>query len=448
MAASALALPLLGLAGLVVLVGGKKKPAARPGAAPEIPGVPGAPPAGDLTAYIEVRQMPEGPIQYFRQDMVPRILAMLGQSTVRQATPPGGMPTGGQVSFYEVLPWTPGTPRASDAVNLAQKSGFIVLGSLSLPLPVQSGRLLAVMKPELRRAASAGAPWAVLLDTIGSKPGPVIPTAPGVPGAPGAPGVPPMPGMPGAPPAGPSLPGAPPAAGPVPGFPGMPPGFPAIPGFPGVPGAPGVPGVPGVPGMPPGGVEPSYGEPWATGMPPELAAQVRQALADPNMEPEALDQMANTLDEKYPAAAAALRARALELRTQRQLQDSARGGSDFTIRAGDTGSYIAKYYTGNANRWRELPAVNPGMRVVKGPKFEYLVPWKVGETILLPTDWKAWTKPLPPTQSGGDSKEEAPWWSFVSGDEGDEVSGIDPLDPYVKKKNPDPLAEDIEDAEE
>lgn len=408
MAVTSIALPLLGLGGLFLIAAGKKEPAPGvvPGA-PALPRFPGEVPSvpGDLRAYIEVRQMPEGPIQYFRQDMVPRLMGMLQQSTVRPASPPGGVPMTGQVSFYEVLPWQAGAPRASDAVALAQKSGFIVLGSLSLPVPTVGGRVLAIMKPDLRRAATAGAPWAVLLDALGAAPGPVVPGAPGVPGAPAVPPVPGVPGVPGAP-------GAP-------VLPGMLPGFPAVPGMPGVPGM--APGIPGMPGMPPGGVVPGYpgAEPWAAGMPPELASEVRQALGDSTMEPQALEQMADALDTKYPAAAAALRARALELRTQRQLGDAARGGSEFTIRGGDTGSYLAKYYTGNGNRWREIPGVNPGMRTVTVAGVTQLVPWQVGDKILLPLDWKIWEKPLPPTQTG----------TFVAGTEDEQAQEVDPIDP-------------------
>lgn len=361
--------PLLVAGGLLLLTTKREEP--RPPGVPEVPGappLPGVPPApgAALEQYTEIRRMPEGPIRYFLQNIVGTILGMLKSSTLRDIEPPGGYTHPG-VRFYEVVPWVAGSPIASDAVMLAQQRGLLVLGSLSLPLPMTVGRLVAFSQAAFRIAATPTSAWAVLLDVAGAVPGPVIPQA--------------VPGVPGAPPGAPALPG-----------------FPAIPGAPGMPGVPGAPGVPGVPGMPPLGVEP---EPWAVGMPPELASGVRKALADPDIEPEALDRMADLLDAKYPAAATALRARASQLRMARQMADSQRGGSEFTIRTGDIASYMAQYYTGSANRWREIPEVNPGMRTVTVGGVTQLVPWTVGETILLPLSWKIWEKPLPPVQTAG-----------------------------------------------
>jgi len=135
-------------------------------------------------------------------------------------------------------------------------------------------------------------------------------------------------------------------------------------------------------------------------MDPEMAQTVREALADEDIEPAALEQLADLVEADHPLAAAALRARAAELRQKLAAEDAKRGGTPFVIRKGDMGSGLALYYTGNAGRYRELPEVNTaiGMRIIRNPDtgIEYLVPWKVGETILLPLSWNARSKPLPP----------------------------------------------------
>ena len=73
------------------------------------------------------------------------------------------------------------------------------------------------------------------------------------------------------------------------------------------------------------------------------------------------------------------------------------GGSSntFTVRSGDVPYSVAKRLTGDANRWRELPAANPGMRVYSDSAGRtQLSGWTVGATIRLPASW-------PPGASGG-----------------------------------------------
>ncbi len=122
-------------------------------------------------------------------------------------------------------------------------------------------------------------------------------------------------------------------------------------------------------------------------------------LLDTNISPEALEQAANSLGNRYPMAAAALRQRAAALRDQQRLEAMRRGGTPFTVRAGDIPHRLALHYTGDGNRWRELPAANAhiGMRTVTRKGVTQLEPWR-GE-ILLPVSWEAWKKPLPPVAS-------------------------------------------------
>jgi len=79
-------------------------------------------------------------------------------------------------------------------------------------------------------------------------------------------------------------------------------------------------------------------------------------------------------------------------------------GATYTVKSGDTGSAVANRFTGNANRWRELPAVNPGMRIVNIPDpsnpdqiaYQDLYPWRVGQVVNLPPSWTSSTPAQPP----------------------------------------------------
>lgn len=64
----------------------------------------------------------------------------------------------------------------------------------------------------------------------------------------------------------------------------------------------------------------------------------------------------------------------------------------YIVRSGDTGSSIAKAYTGNPNRWPELVTVNPGSKDAK-----YGFKANVGQRINIPASWPSGIPvPIPP----------------------------------------------------
>lgn len=71
----------------------------------------------------------------------------------------------------------------------------------------------------------------------------------------------------------------------------------------------------------------------------------------------------------------------------------------WTIRSGEYPSTVAQKVTGDAKRWHELPAVNPGMTEVHKKDssgkiiWSGLSPWNVGQKINLPPSWVAATLP-------------------------------------------------------
>ena len=59
-----------------------------------------------------------------------------------------------------------------------------------------------------------------------------------------------------------------------------------------------------------------------------------------------------------------------------------------TIVWGDTGSGLAKRYTGNAGRWKEILAANPGMTTyTDSGGATQIKPWQIGQVINLPPGW-------------------------------------------------------------
>lgn len=164
--------------------------------------------------------------------------------------------------------------------------------------------------------------------------------------------------------------------------PGMPPGMPGMP-----PGTP-----PGMPPMTPLG-------PGAPVLPADLQAMANQLLAsnDPN-DAGKLETAATGLDlAGFHALANQMRARALVLRTSPPgavpppAIPTIPTAGVYTIKSGDSGSAIARKFTGDAGRWRELLASNPTLKVVQtenanGP-VTLIKPFNPGQTLKLPADW-------------------------------------------------------------
>ncbi len=62
--------------------------------------------------------------------------------------------------------------------------------------------------------------------------------------------------------------------------------------------------------------------------------------------------------------------------------------STYVVKSGDTGTSIAKKFTGDGNRWRELTTVNPTiMNARKAAAAKYGFPIYVGDVINLPASW-------------------------------------------------------------
>lgn len=75
------------------------------------------------------------------------------------------------------------------------------------------------------------------------------------------------------------------------------------------------------------------------------------------------------------------------------------GKGGWIIRTGDLPYMVAKLVTGDQNRWKELPSVNPGMKIVTKKDsagkviWTGLDPWFTGKRINLPPSWIASTMP-------------------------------------------------------
>jgi hypothetical protein len=91
-------------------------------------------------------------------------------------------------------------------------------------------------------------------------------------------------------------------------------------------------------------------------------------------------------------AADLLRKRAKEVELARAVAETA---YSYTIRGSELPSELAQWYTGDANRWRELVQTNSELRIRKANGIEYLTPWKSGQTIVLPKTWDVKKGPMP-----------------------------------------------------
>lgn len=411
-------------------------PSASPGGGGALP--PGRLSPEALATVTEVRSVDGAPVRYFRAEVADGVLDELRGRGLQPVAAPASLQ--GKASLYGVVPAKHSPLNAYQALaTAASTTGVAVVGNHIMAAPEAPGRVVAMVpRTLLGEVARPSSDWAVLLDPAeaggggrgpapspGAPPGPPPPPqggggAPGPPGGgaapPGPPPAPPLGPPPGAPPAGgggmpPSLPGGLPPWGGSPQVPGMPSipfpplgppsAPPSIPGpMPPGPMPPGPPGPPSQSGggggmLPPGGVQDLDGH-----LPAALRREIESMLADDSIAPAALEQAADRFASKYPVAAKRLRERADELRELQRLEAVRRGGSPFTVRMGDIPSRLALHYTGDGNRWRELPAVNQhrNMRIVTRSGVTNLEPWQ-GE-VLLPLSWEAWRKSVPPVASG------------------------------------------------
>ena len=298
-------------------------------------------------------------IQFFNASFFDVMLDQLWQNQqLAPAQPPGITNMTGVTAYELIKPQTliPSVPVAAVAAQAAHGRNLAVMASLAAATPKTPGKYVIFARQErMADIAAPGSNYAVVYPRPEMLPASWQAPAPRPPGP-----QPPGPRPPGPQPPGPQPPGPAPAPGEAP-------------------------------------LDPQ--------LPPSLRTQVRKMLRDPNIAPTSLDQAAMTMESQgYPMAAAALRARAAELRTAGKLRDQQRGASLFTIRGGDLPSWVAKHYTGQGRRFTEIPKLNPGMRMRKIKGVTQLDPWHPGDVIKLPLSWEVWAKPLPPVARGGDRK--------------------------------------------
>lgn len=128
-------------------------------------------------------------------------------------------------------------------------------------------------------------------------------------------------------------------------------------------------------------------------LPPDVRTKVEQLMAGSNA--TAMEAAANEVEKQgYTRSAEALRKRAAEVRLASTVSNTT-SGRTYTVRGSELPSQLAQWYTGDANRWRELVQTNPDLRIRKVGEIEYLLPWKSGMTITLPSTWDVKKGPMP-----------------------------------------------------
>lgn len=162
--------------------------------------------------------------------------------------------------------------------------------------------------------------------------------------------------------------------------------------------------------IPPGGVIDQPAKKYDDNMSPELRRLVDDLIADENISPDALEMAADKYAPQYPIAARRLRRRAEEIRKRIEADHLRRGHSPFRLRNGDLAANLAKHYTGDGMRWREIMPLNPKLKIVNGRPD----PWYAGLVVKLPLDWRVWEKPLPAVVTGGKTSD----WQKVADDLG------------------------------
>lgn len=263
------------------------------------------------------------------------------------------------------------------------------------------GELLAVPSGTEKGIAApgTGSRWAVLVHHFEGWPSdaPYMPAAGWTPSAPpGAPAPQTVPASWSPAPAGGEGPAIEPPPFPMPS--GPPPGMPSLPSLPSVPSMPSVPGGPGAATMP---LPP--GDPLA-GVPEPLRSQVLNAINDPMVSPAALRALADQLRPAFPQVAAMLEQAAMA----KEASEKARAASEgrlFTIRGSggialDLPTTVAKHYTGDPGRWKEILGSNPELKPKPAPDGSgatWVDGWNVGKVVLLPAAWgNLIAKGLPP----------------------------------------------------
>lgn len=124
---------------------------------------------------------------------------------------------------------------------------------------------------------------------------------------------------------------------------------------------------------------------------PDVRRQVETLLA--GTDTVAMEKAATELEARnLTRAAEMLRKRAKEVELAKVVSNTA---YSYTIRGSELPSELAQWYTGDANRWRELVQTNPELRIQKANQIEYLTPWKSGQTIILPKTWDVKKGPMP-----------------------------------------------------
>jgi hypothetical protein len=391
-----------------------------------------------LNALIEGKLTPEGYARYLREGYRAKVLTDLAHY---EATLITQQPSASGTRFlYQLRPRTTGT-NAKNIAILSQSVPCAVLVDLDLAGGAACDSHFLAIIPLTDRASQTAAGDKFSMVVLVDPQAPVTkgitldPETPGTPpgGPPGLPGVPATPGqqMPPAIPPGvqtPPLnqppPGGTSATGPagpgsitIPGLGTFP--LPPVPGF--TPPAQQPPGQQPPAQVPPQGgppipIPPNPGQnnPPPAGlvlddnMDPVTKAMAIQLLTDDSVPPANLDLAAAAWDHTgYPKAAAAARARAAELRkrqgtTPPKTTDTPPPGvlptslgTPYLLRTGDIPSGLAKWYTGNGARYKELIPLNPTL-ALGGPYG--VTGWNelVGQNIWLPFSWNGLAKSPPP----------------------------------------------------
>jgi len=368
--ASGLLLAAMGGLGLLALRGSGNKGSgtrAGPPGSPEYQYTDDA--LAGLTEYVNT---PQGPVRYFRATFVASILNSLANKGVEVVSKT-------ETSIlYRVV--SGASNNAVAFVTASANMGYAVFATLNV-WAVDSKDVYILTAPMNDRAklATHGQPWAALLDKERLQ-APVVPTTPATPG------IPPVPNV-------------------------IPPhvSLPAMPG-PGMPG-PGMPG-PGMPG--PGTTQPAL--PGVTSsacmgqIDAHMPATTKQLscafINNPQSSAEALRMAAQAFTlQGYPLAAAMANSEAAKrgattpgpvppVPPTMPAPPVVTVDTPYRIRSGDIPYYLARYYTGDGARTKEILAVNGEMKAVTKDGTTYYQPWNVGSIIRLPASWNVPSKPL------------------------------------------------------